>query len=41
MIMPHDSAAEAAWADRRRAQAAAFDQIGERYDEAFPTRKGR
>jgi ubiquinone/menaquinone biosynthesis C-methylase UbiE len=33
MIMPHD--------DRRQAQAAAFDQIGERYDEAFPHKEGQ
>jgi len=41
MIMPRDPGTETAWADRRRAQAAAFDQIGERYDEAFPHKEGQ
>ena len=39
--MPHDSGAGTTWAGRRRVQAAAFDQIGERYDEAFPHKEGQ
>jgi ubiquinone/menaquinone biosynthesis C-methylase UbiE len=41
MIMPHDSGTGVARAGRRQAQAAAFDQIGERYDEAFPHKEGQ
>ncbi|PSL00918.1 methyltransferase family protein [Murinocardiopsis flavida] len=29
------------WVDRQAAQAAAFDDIGERYDEAFPAKEGQ
>jgi ubiquinone/menaquinone biosynthesis C-methylase UbiE len=39
--MPHDSGTGTAWAGRRRAQAAAFNEIGERYDEAFPHKEGQ
>lgn len=38
--MPADSAAELR-AYQRRTQAAAFDHIGERYDEAFPHKEGQ
>lgn len=31
----------AAWAERSAQQAAAFDTIGERYDEAFPRKEGQ
>lgn len=31
----------AAWAERSKSQAAAFDAIGERYDEAFPHKEGQ
>jgi len=29
------------WAERQRAQAAAFDDIGARYDELFPHKEGQ
>lgn len=32
---------DAAWAEREVRQAAAYDQIGERYDEAFPHKEGQ
>ena len=36
--MIHDASTDD-WERRRRAQAAAFDAIGARYDEAFPHRR--
>lgn len=36
IIVVNDSGMGSAGADRSRAQAAAFNEIGERYDEAFP-----
>jgi len=41
MVMPQDDESGTARAGRRQAQAAAFDQIGERYDEAFPHKEGQ
>lgn len=39
--MPHDDGTGTVRTDRRQAQAAAFDQIGERYDGAFPHKEGQ
>ena len=39
--MSHDDGTGTVRTGRRQAQAAAFDQIGERYDEAFPHKEGQ
>lgn len=39
--MPDNHAPGTARTTRRRAQASAFDRIGERYDEAFPHKEGQ
>ncbi len=39
--MTADSSALDGWEHRQQAQAAAFDQIGERYDEVFPHKDGQ
>jgi ubiquinone/menaquinone biosynthesis C-methylase UbiE len=39
--MTADDSAADAWARRQHAQAAAFDQIGTRYDEVFPHKEGQ
>jgi hypothetical protein len=39
-MMIHDASTDD-WERRQRAQAAAFDAIGARYDEAFPHKDGQ
>ena len=39
--MTADSSAPDNWEHRQQAQAAAFDQIGARYDEVFPHKDGQ